>query len=630
MSFKLKTILGIALIEVILLTLLVFSAVRFLQDSNETQLIERANTIARLLASMTADSVVSMDLATLDALLAQTQDNPDIAYIRIQHSDGFALAQTGTQALLDRPFVADKALSDDPADPIFDTSYPITISEQTFGYIELGLDTSQLDLFLQNAARQMLSVAALEVVLVGFFGFILGGLLTRQLKDLQKGAQKVAAGDLGYTITVKGKDELADTANSFNEMSQSLAQLAQDLKDARRRSDAKRQEAEAVLENAIESLQQGVLVTDTQDQIIYINQAYLALYDITDKNLTSTLCAHDLRHFMKGPKDTLPLCHETPDTETMPITRLDNGRHIMHSVRQMANGGIVWVDTDISDLMDSQERNRKLEHDLLQSQKMESIGTLAGGIAHEINTPIQYIGDNLRFLGESCEDMLSVINSMDPILKTLPSDQAAPIHEAMEDADIDFLREELPQAIQQSSDGVKQVTNIVLAMKEFAHPSSKDKTPVNVNRVIERASVVCKNEWKSVTALDFDFDDKLPTIMALEGDLNQVMLNLIVNAAHAIEGADIEQGQITISTRHDDSSVYLVVADNGPGVPFNIRKRIFDPFFTTKDVGKGSGQGLAITHDIVVNKHHGQIKVSDNEGQGAKFVLQFPLGKDVA
>jgi len=574
---------------------------------------------------MTADSVVAMDLATLDELLSQTQNQPDMTYIRVRHVDDFILAQVGDEAALARPFKQDLTIEAVDGDHTFDTTHPITISGETFGFIELGLDISKLETLLQHAARQMLTVAGLEIILVGFFGFILGGLLTRQLKDLQAGAKRVAAGELGHMIKVKGKDELADTANSFNEMSQALAKLAHDLEDARKISDAKRQEAESVLENALESLYQGVLITDVDDNILYINQAFLQLYDLTDKHLTSVLNAHDLGQFIKGPKETLPLCTNTLETESMPVTQLDNGNHVMHSVRRMANGGVVFVDTDISDLMAAEERNRKLERDLLQSQKMESIGTLAGGIAHEINTPIQYIGDNLKFLGESCEDLLSIVEATEPTLSALPDEKREAIEEAMEEADVDFLRDELPDAIQQSIDGVKQVANIVLAMKEFAHPSSKEMTMVDLNRVIERSSAVCKNEWKSIAALDLQLDQSLPSIMALEGDLNQIMLNLIVNSAHAIEGAKVHNGHITVSTCHDETGVFLMVADNGPGVPFNIRKRIFDPFFTTKDVGKGTGQGLAITHDIIVNKHKGQINVTDNEEGGAKFVIKLPL-----
>jgi signal transduction histidine kinase len=206
-------------------------------------------------------------------------------------------------------------------------------------------------------------------------------------------------------------------------------------------------------------------------------------------------------------------------------------------------------------------------------------------------------------------------------------DQVEVCENEIEEKDVEFLREEAIQAAEQSIDGVKQVSDIVLAMKEFSHPAHKDAAPVDLNRVLERSSVVCKSEWRQAAELIFDIDESLPAITGHEGALNQVVLNLIVNAAHAIQYKGPEMGTITLRTRHDGESVRLEVEDSGTGISENIRDQIFEPFFTTKDVGRGTGQGLALVHDIVVNKHGGWIGLDSSVGIGTTIIVKLPIKK---
>ena len=195
---------------------------------------------------------------------------------------------------------------------------------------------------------------------------------------------------------------------------------------------------------------------------------------------------------------------------------------------------------------------------------------------------------------------------------------------AYDESDVEFVREEAIQAARQSIEGVRQVSNIVLAMKEFSHPVSKDLAPVDLNRVLERSAVVCKSEWKHVAEFNFDLEHGLPDVVGLEGPLNQVALNLIINAAHAIVAKGDGIGQITVRTRRQGDDVRLEVEDTGTGIPADVIDRIFEPFFTTKDVGRGTGQGLALTHDIIVNKHGGRIDVRTTEGEGTTFIITLP------
>ncbi len=277
---------------------------------------------------------------------------------------------------------------------------------------------------------------------------------------------------------------------------------------------------------------------------------------------------------------------------------------------------------------------RMLEAQLRQAQKLESIGQLAAGIAHEINTPTQYIGDNTQFLGEAFDD---IGNLLDRYARLLEAAKSGSIGEALIDevqraaaeADLDFVTREIPAAIRQSLDGVAQVARIVRSMKEFSHPGGDEKQAVDLNQAIGSTLTVSRNEWKYVADVVTDFDETLPHVTCLPSDFNQVMLNLVVNAAHAIGdrlGAEPgEKGTITVRTRRDGPMAEVRVADTGTGIPRAIRDRVFDPFFTTKEVGRGTGQGLAIVHSIITERHGGTIRLETELGRGTEFIVQLPI-----
>lgn len=276
---------------------------------------------------------------------------------------------------------------------------------------------------------------------------------------------------------------------------------------------------------------------------------------------------------------------------------------------------------------------RKLETQQAQRQKMESIGHLAAGVAHEINTPIQYVGDNTRFLQQCFEDLAPVWDCFGRLVEAggrgaVTPALAAEAREAAERADLDYLRAETPVAIAQSLEGIGRVAQIVKAMKEFSHPGGEDKTLVDLNRALESTLTVARNEWKYVADLETDLAPDLPPVPCLPGDLNQVFLNMIVNAAHAIGdviGSDGAKGVILVGTRAVGGWAEVRIGDTGAGIPPDIRARIFDPFFTTKAVGRGTGQGLAISHVVVVDKHGVSISVESEVGRGTTFTVRLPL-----
>lgn len=285
-------------------------------------------------------------------------------------------------------------------------------------------------------------------------------------------------------------------------------------------------------------------------------------------------------------------------------------------------------------LQDITER-KQLEEQLRQAQKLESIGQLSAGIAHEINTPTQFVGDNVRFLRDGFMDIVGVLDEYESLLdkclqKNVTDADIEKVKRESDKADVEYLKEEVPKAIKQSLEGIERIIKIVQSMKDFAHPGSQEKKSVDLNRSIESTITVASNEWKYIAEMQTDFDPTLPPVSCLVSEFNQVVLNIIVNAVHAISdviGKDGSQkGLIKISTRQtEDDWVEVRISDSGSGIEEKHRTRIFDPFYTTKEVGKGTGQGLGIAHRVIVEKHGGTINFETEVGRGTTFIIRLPM-----
>lgn len=277
---------------------------------------------------------------------------------------------------------------------------------------------------------------------------------------------------------------------------------------------------------------------------------------------------------------------------------------------------------------------KALQCELAHAQKLESVGQLAAGIAHEINTPTQFVGDNTRFLKDAFDDIEPLLDDLVLLLQaskdgSIDETLIRKVETAIEEADLEYLSEEIPQAISQSLDGVATVAKIVGAMKAFSHPGSDEMSSINLEDAINTTITVAHSEWKYVAEMVTEFDPDLPDVCALPGELNQVILNLIVNAAHAI-GDTLEEGSnklgtITIGTRQVGDCGEIYIRDTGCGIPDDVKSKIFDPFFTTKEVGKGTGQGLAIAYSVIVDKHGGTINCESKPGEGTTFIIRLPI-----
>lgn len=314
------------------------------------------------------------------------------------------------------------------------------------------------------------------------------------------------------------------------------------------------------------------------------------------------------------------------------------------------DGSIRWIRHRTFQILDEEGRpyrvtgvcsditeQKQLEEELRRANRIEAIGHLAAGVAHEINTPIQYIGDNVRFLNDSYTDVRLALDAYRSVFEEAASggfvapERIAEVAATLQAADVEYLLDEAPRATAQALDGVERVAEIVRAMKEFSHPGSGQKVPTDLNQAIRSTTTVARNEWKYVAELVTNLDESLPPVACLPGELNQAILNLVVNAAHAI--ADRQQadrtdqlGFITVSTAAAGDYVEIRVSDTGTGIPNQIRGQVFDPFFTTKEVGRGTGQGLTFVHSIVVDKHGGTVGFETEPGIGTTFIVRLPQG----
>ncbi len=271
----------------------------------------------------------------------------------------------------------------------------------------------------------------------------------------------------------------------------------------------------------------------------------------------------------------------------------------------------------------------------IHGMKLESIGELSAGIAHEINTPIQFIGTNMSFLQEAFVDMAALIEKYSDLVSTLKekgeyTELISAISSQEEEADMEYLYEEVPGAIEQTINGVNRVSELVLGLKGFAHSTdSAEKTAADINEIINNTLVVCKNAYKYVANLELQLG-KIPQILMHHGDIGQVILNLIVNASQAIEDNrknDSEMGLISISTSVENDKLLIIISDTGGGIPQEVANRVFDPFFTTKEVGRGSGQGLAIARNIIHEKHGGELTFKSTPKVGTTFTITLPFNK---
>ena len=411
--------------------------------------------------------------------------------------------------------------------------------------------------------------------------------------------------------------------------------IARDLSE-RKESESALRASEYRFRCLVDALPDGVMIYDREGQISFCNARAVELLGYTPQELLGHSAAKIFGGTLPAKKPAqgegtagghVEAAVARKDGKTLAVSLFREKLEIQGSEVELC------IFHDLTDRKRMERERQEFEVQLRQAQKLESIGQLAAGIAHEINTPTQYIGDNTRFLKDAFAGVVKMLGIYQEMAKAaatgaVPEKMLQEATRAEEELDVPFLLQEIPAALDQSLDGIERVSKIVRAMKDFSHPNSAEKSAVDINHAIESTLMVARNEWKYVADLETNFDKSLCAVPCLPGEFNQVILNLVVNAAHAIAdvvaGTD-RKGMIRVTTSRVADWAEIRISDTGTGIPKEAQSRIFEPFFTTKEVGKGTGQGLAIARSVIVDKHGGTIVFETEKGRGTTFIIRLPL-----
>ncbi len=558
MSFRYKTIFGVAIIEAILLVILITNAHEFLKTSNENELIKRANVTAKLFTTISQDSVLSMDLASLESFVQEVMKNPGLVYARVRDRDR-VLAEAGDAVILKREFIPDEDFNG-ISDGIFDTYAEIREAGFVFGRVEIGIATAQLQEVLSLAKKKITIIALLEMVLSALFSFILGSYLVKQLANLQEASNRIAAGDLGYQLEVTGDDEIARTATTFNRMSHELQVTNEEInrmnEKLKQTADSKETLLEETFEKKIELEKSNIHLNEEVARRKNAEEKLQKMHDELEKLV-------DLR------------------TQELALTNKDLNNKILEHKQ-------------------TEDEKAILEVKLRQSQKLEAIGTFAGGIAHEFNNNLGVI-----------------IGYTDMVKEGLP--------EGSQD------REDL-DAVMRSGQRAKKLVQQIL---EFSRPKEHQLLRVDISHVVRDTLGFLVSSFPSSLKVKQKISSKTINVNADPDQISQLLVNVISNAEQALDGKgviSVSLQSVTITDKDVENIPELscgdyakiVVSDTGDGMSETTVNRIFDPFFTTKEVGQGTGLGLSVVHGIV-KRHKGAVTVASELNKGTIFTVYLPL-----
>ncbi|MBA3005914.1 MAG: PAS domain S-box protein [Proteobacteria bacterium] len=507
-------------------------------------------------------------------------------------------------------------------------------TQKALGVFQSAIDESQfvIEESLQSSqhktAKLSFLIAVGCVVLGVILSFIMIKSLTRPISLVLSFADKLSNGNLSERLP-EGPDEMGEMSKALNRMADELVKLQ-----------------EATINSFNQTLDQVidcVFMFDPDSlHFIYANQGALdhlgydreELYDMTPLDIKPEITEESFRQkisvLKNNQKESISFItiHRNKAGNDIPVEIL-----LKYAVPPGNDPRFVSIVRDISERIRERDEKEQIQEELLQIHKLESVGQLAAGLAHEINTPTQFIGTNIEFLSDAFTDTAQFVVGLQTASLDWPEETRKQMTAALEELDWEYLNTEIPAALEQSRDGIDRVSSLLAAMKRFSHPGSTEMSNADLHGIIDTALTVSRNEWKYVAEVITEYGADVPQIPLLVDQMSQVILNMVVNASQSIQekrekSGNQEMGQITISTRLVDKEVELIFQDNGLGIPAAVINKVFDPFFTTKGVGKGTGQGLAICHDVITKKHHGTLKVSSEQGIGATFTIRLPREKN--
>jgi signal transduction histidine kinase/HAMP domain-containing protein len=512
------------------------------------------------------------------------------------------------------------------------------------GRLYVSLSSQSIDELQRRDAAIAGAIATLIVLAALVLAVRASRPAVRRLVSIAGAAHLMASGDLRQTnLDDRAQDEIGALAHAFNIMVSELRRLhlerEQLVLTERERLENQVSERTQALQQSREMFRLIAESTKAVPFTLDLSRGYFPY--IGDQAILSTGIAESQWKEPGGldvafPRDRNPELRQRLDEcqagslEFEATTLLSNG----------ARSELRWTGTCewsteaklLRGLIQDITELRHLERELHAAQKLESVGRLAAGVAHEINTPVQFVSDNVQFIRTVIAEIAIVIEAYHALQDAANrgADVVAPARRAAEAeaaADLDFLMKDVPLAIDAAAEGLGRISTIVRSMKEFAHPDQAEKTWADLNQAIRSTLVVARNEYKYIAEIDSQFGE-LPFVPCYLGEINQVVLNLIINASHAISDVikdTANRGTLTIRTRLDGDEVEISIADTGTGIPESARDKIFDPFFTTKEVGKGTGQGLAIARSVIVNKHGGTLRFETECGKGTTFFIRLPI-----
>jgi len=511
----------------------------------------------------------------------------------------------------------------------YENSIPMFAYAGTIGFLDcslmLNVPYDEILIPSQKLGKVNALVAIIALILiVGLITILWQKEIASPIGEIIQGINSFHDGALRKPISTHFRNEFKTVAESFNSMAVDIEQSTVSIEVLR--------QEQRNLQTILDSMIIGIVIVDENEQTMMINSSLLHILGQSGKREGAT----DLLAKVRGETHLFADLKNHKYEELEFINSKGESYSLLRVVQSiMLNNSKVFLAmfVDITPQKEAEREQRQLEQELQSAGRLKAIGTLAAGISHEINTPIQYIGDNVRFVSDAMQDVLQVIETykgefLECRTKGSCSVKMEAIDTKEEEVDLPFLQEEIPLSLKQSLEGLENVARIVLAMKTFSHQGEETMAPTDINLAIENTLVVSKNEWKLVARVEHIADENLPQPECFSGDINQVFLNLIVNGSHAIEAKGLENPleteSITIKTYAEDGYVCVAVSDTGTGMTDEVKSRVFEHFFTTKEVGRGTGQGLSLAYQIVVEKHGGQLLVDSVPGKGSTFTVKLP------
>lgn len=659
MSFRLKNIFGISLIELSVMAILITINQFALGGSAATQLFQRAETTARVFANAVSDVVISTDLATLDTTIETALSGEELTYLRVLSPSGVVLSEGGEAAALASPFVADSDFESARTDHLIDLQLPIIISGMTFGLIELGISTRTFEAELASALRWNILIAMIGMSLVAIFGYLLGSMLTQQLHWLQKGAGAISCGDLDHRIKVRGRDELAETADCFNNMAQALSQERQRLQEQHRfllnrkarvevlvrclteiskndrfgkarvfvpdteRADEigdmaratvvfrdAMEEVEAArlkqqrLISAFDQVEEQVAIFGLDGSVLFLNAAFRR----ANEDILSTFEHEEFtleRYLAVGVRlgvFTDGLGDDTAAQDWI-YSRLACSSGTPREVRRAPDRVLLTVQSHVEGIgtvLSAKDITdlRQSESQLIQASKLAKLGEMATGIAHELNQPLGVI----RMAATNC-------------VKRIDRGKA----------DFDYLRGKLERMGEQTA----RASQIINHMRIFGREASGQQEPFDLRESLAEVASLARTQMQTLDiGLRVDLPKEGAAIVLGERVIfEQVLLHLISNGRDAIEARRLTDGStegcVTIAAELSTTEGHIItVRDTGGGIPEEVMDKLFEPFFTTKEPGKGTGLGLSISFGTI--REMGGVISATNEGEGACFRITLP------